>query len=157
MKKKRNMPLGRPDTPTSATILLSRSRDVLGATSGSLFTVALAKLLCPVCWPAYAGVISSLGLASMLHAAWLAPVAVIAMLALVLGLLGFRAETRRGYAPLRLGLLGAGMLLVGEFVLNMMPLMYAGGGLLVAASVWNGWPHRREVPGNCSESASSGA
>jgi len=130
---------------------------MLGATSGSLFTVVLAKLLCPVCWPAYAGVVSSLGLASMLHTVWLAPIAIITMLALVLGLLGLRAKTRHGYAPLMLGLLGAGVLLFGEFVMNMMPLMYAGGGLLVAASVWNGWPRRREAAGSGFECTDTGA
>lgn len=121
---------------------------MLGSTSGSLFTVALPKLLCPVCWPAYAGVISSLGLTSMLNTAWLIPLTIITLV-LILGTLGFRAGTRRGFSPFILGMLGASVLLVGEFIMKVMPLMYTGGALLIAASIWNGWPRKKDALSGC--------
>ncbi len=80
-----------------------------------------------------------MGLGFLLETAYLFPVTVLSLL-LAVGVLGFRAKRRRGYGPLRVGLLAASIMLVGQFLLGLTWLTYSGIALLIAASVWNSWP-----------------
>ena len=101
----------------------------------------LPKLACPLCWPAYTGLVSALGLGFLISAKYLLPLTV-AFLAIAAAALGFRAPRRRGYGPFWLGLVAAAVILTGKFYFDAAPAVYAGVGLLIAASVWNGWPRR---------------
>lgn len=101
----------------------------------------LPKLACPLCWPAYAGVLSSLGLGFLISTKYLLPLTV-AFLALAVAALAFRAKHRHGYGPLLLGFLSAVGVLMGKFAWESSPMMYVTVGLLVIASGWNAWPHR---------------
>jgi len=100
---------------------------------------ALPKLACPICWPAYAGLLSSLGLGFLVYAAYLLPLT-IAFLALALAALAFGAKNRRGLGPFLIGLAAAMGILLGKFVWESNATIYAGVGMLVVASVWNAWP-----------------
>jgi mercuric ion transport protein len=93
----------------------------------------LPKLVCPLFWPAYAGLLSSIGLGFLVSAAYLLPAMV------------FRANNRHGYGPLLLGLVAATGVLFGKFAWESNPTMSGAVGLLVVASVWNAWPHRTEA------------
>lgn len=104
----------------------------------------LPKLACPACWPAYAGLLSSVGLGFLLDEAYLFPLTA-AFLFVAVGALAFRAPTRRGYGPFVLGLAAALIVLVGKFTFGLNPPMYAGIAVLVSASVWNAWPLRGRV------------
>lgn len=95
--------------------------------------------LCPACWPAYAGLLSSLGLGFLLKTSYLLPLTALFVL-IALGALAFRAKTRRGYGPFVIGLLASGIVLGGKFALGLDVAMYGGIALLLAASVWNAWP-----------------
>jgi mercuric ion transport protein len=53
----------------------------------------LPKLACPLCWPLYAGIVSSLGLGFLISTAYLLPVTA-AFLLFTLGILAFRANRR---------------------------------------------------------------
>ena len=108
----------------------------------------LPKLICPMCWPAYAGIVSALGLGFLISTKYLLPLTFI-FLALTTAALGFRASQRRGYGPLLLGVIAAAMILAGKFYFEVTQPVYPGVGLLIAASIWNGWP-RRAIPA-CSE------
>jgi hypothetical protein len=100
----------------------------------------LPKIACPACWPAYAGLLSSLGLGFLVpNARYLLPMTA-AFLVLAVGMLAFRARRRHGYVPLALGILAASLILLGKFSLASNPVLYAGLGLLILASVWNSWP-----------------
>ncbi len=101
----------------------------------------LPKLACPACWPAYAGLLTSIGLGFLISAVYLPPLTV-AFLVLALGALAFRAKQRRGYSPLLLGIVTASGVLLGKFVWESNPIMYASIGLLVVSSLWNTWPRR---------------
>ncbi len=101
----------------------------------------LPKLICPVCWPAYAGIVSSLGLGFLIGTSYLLPVTA-GFLAINAGGLGFRARQRRGYGPLWTGLLAAIVVLAGKFQIESAAATYAGIALLIVASVWNIWPRR---------------
>jgi hypothetical protein len=99
----------------------------------------LPKLICPLCWPAYAGLLSSVGLSFLISTAYLLPLTA-ASLVLALGALGFRACNRHGHAPFILGLVAAIVVLLGKFVWLSNSTMYGAVGLLVIASLWNAWP-----------------
>lgn len=101
----------------------------------------LPKLICPMCWPAYAGIVSSLGLGFLIGTTYLLPMTV-GFLVVSAGALGFRARQRRGYGPLWIGVVAAIVVLVGKFQLESAAISYAGIALLVIASVWNIWPRR---------------
>ncbi len=95
--------------------------------------------LCPACWPAYAGLLSSLGLGFLLKTTYLLPLTALFVL-IALGALAFRAKTRKGYGPFAVGLLASGIVLTGKFALALDVAMYGGIALLMVASVWNAWP-----------------
>jgi len=99
----------------------------------------LPKLACPLCWPLYAGIMSSVGIGFLISTKYLLPVT-IAFLILTLGGLTFRAKQRRGYWPFLLGMVGSAVLLIGKFDLDSNPATYAGIAVLVVAAAWNVWP-----------------
>lgn len=115
----------------------------------------LPKLACPACWPAYVGLLSSVGLAALATSKYLFPLTA-AFLAAALCSLVWRAERRHGAAPFCLGLVALAAVLGGKFVIESDALTYAGVGFLVIASVWNAWP-RRAAPGSCPACARDGA
>lgn len=127
-------------------------RSSLTALPGIAFAF-LPKIACPACWPAYAGVLSSLGLGFLLNTAYLLPLTLLFLL-IAVGALGFRAKNRRGYGPFALGLLAATIVIGGKFLLNSDPAMYGGIALLVGASLWNGWPRMLKAKSGCPSCAS---
>jgi mercuric ion transport protein len=104
----------------------------------------LPKLACPLCWPAYAGILSSLGLGFLISASYLLGFTV-AFLIVAVAALAFRARQRWGYGPLLFGIAGSAALLGGKFYLESSAVTYVGFGSLVSAAVWNTWPRRLVV------------
>jgi hypothetical protein len=78
------------------------------------------KLACPACWPAYAGLLTSVGLGFLISAVYLLPLT-IAFLVLALGAMVFRATERHGYRPFLLGMVAASGVLLGKFVWASIP------------------------------------
>jgi hypothetical protein len=105
----------------------------------------LPKLACPACWPAYAGLMSSVGLGFLVDTTYLLPLTSL-FLAVAVGALAFRAQRRRGFRPFVLGLIAASTVLVGKFALDSDAAMYGGLATLVGASLWNAWPKQKETP-----------
>ena len=103
---------------------------------------------CPACWPAYAGLLGSLGLGFLFSSTYLMPL-MAAMLGITVASLAFGANSRRGFGPFTLGLVGAAVALVGKFALSLNLVLYAGIGLLVAGSVWNSWPRNATTTDSC--------
>lgn len=113
----------------------------------------LPKIACPACWPAYAGLLSSVGLGFLIpNAAYLLPLTAIFLLVAV-GMLTFRAHGRHGYGPLAIGIVSSSLILFGKFSLASEPVFYAGLGLLILASVWNSWP----VASRCDRASAAGS
>lgn len=104
----------------------------------------LPKLMCPACWPAYAAVLSSLGLSFLISTTYLLTLTVL-FLAAAVGSLAFRSSSRHGLGPFWTGLGAAAMILAGKFYLESPPVAYGGVGLLILASVWNTWPRPAAV------------
>ncbi len=130
-------------SPTAATPVAGRKG--LLATAATVGLALLPKLTCPACWPAYAGLLSALGVGAFNYTPYLLPLT-LGGLAVALWALAFRARSRRGYGPFVLGIAGAAVLLGGKFALEREGVMYAGIAFLVGASIWNAWPRR---PGPC--------
>lgn len=113
-------------------------------TAAGIPAAGLAALpACPACYPLYAGVLSSLGLTldPGAHIAVTAGLGVIA-----LGALSFRARSRRGYAPLVLGVGAALLVAAGKLLFGSDSLVYAGAAALAASGIWNAWPRGRRTP-----------
>jgi hypothetical protein len=80
----------------------------------------LPKLACPACWPAYAGLLTSIGLGFLISVRYLLPLT-ITFLVLALAAMLFRARDRRGYGPFWLAVLAASGVLLGKFALDSRP------------------------------------
>ncbi|MFO0601111.1 MAG: MerC family mercury resistance protein [Myxococcaceae bacterium] len=113
----------------------------LAAVPGVVFSF-LPVVGCPACWPAYAGVLGSLGVPFLMDEAWLLPLTIGAM-ALALGGLAFRARRRRGFGPFSLGTVAAVGVVAGKFALDVPEVVYTAAALLAVASAWNSWPRRK--------------
>ena len=98
----------------------------------------LPKLACPACWPAYAGLLSSLGLGFLISTAYLLPLTA-GFLVVALGTIALRARNRRGYGPFLIGLAAAGAILLAKFAWQSNPVMYSALGVLVMSSAWDAW------------------
>lgn len=125
------------------------------ATLPGILMATLPVVGCASCWPAYAGVLSALGVPFLLDTRWLLPLT-LGGLALAVAGLAFRARRRRGFGPLAVGLVAAAAIVFGKFLLAFDVVLYAGAALLMSASVWNSWPttHARSCAiGDCAKGA----
>jgi len=119
-----------------------------GAILPSLGVALLPKIACPACWPAYAGILSSLGVSFLIDTRYLF-VLTTAFLVAALVLLGFRARRRRGYPPLFAGAAASLLILTGKFYAENELVMFGGVGLLMLASIWNSWPRGAAADRSC--------
>ncbi len=113
---------------------------MLPAVGGAL----LPKLTCAACWPAYAALLSALGVEFVDYTPYLLPITVVALGVALFGL-GWRAHARRGYAPLLIGVIASIVILVGKFGLDSDVAAYLGAATLIGATVWNLWPRRERA------------
>jgi len=109
----------------------------------------LPKLACPLCWPAYAGLLSSLGVGFLISTKYLLPLTV-GFLSLALAALAFRAGRRHGYGPFVIGLIASLFVVLAKFEWESNPALYGAIGPLIAASLWNAWPIRQIENVTCS-------
>lgn len=105
----------------------------------------LPNLACPACWPAYAGLLSSIGLGFLTQTTYLLPLTV-GFLCVAVGSLGLGARQRRGYGPFLVGLVAAVIVIVGKFLFDSTSAMHGGIALLIGASIWNTWLKRSKTP-----------
>jgi hypothetical protein len=99
--------------------------------------VALALVpKCPACWSVYAGLSSWLGLSISMETRYLLPLTC-ATLGATLGFLGWGARQGRGSGPLLVGLIAAGLVIVGKFATASSAAVYVGIAALLTASLWS--------------------
>lgn len=101
----------------------------------------LPALVCPACWPAYAGLLSSLGVTFLADEKYLYPLTVF-FLSLAVAALLWRARKQRKYSPFIIGTVGASLVVLGKFSFDNPWLNYLGIALLIGTSLWNAWPKR---------------
>ena len=122
-------------------------RSSLAALPGTL-AAFLPVLTCPACWPAYAGLLSSLGIGFLWKGPYLLPITGL-LLGIALAALAHGAGQRRGYGPLVLGSAGSIAVLLARFLFDLPWIANPAAGLILVASVWNAWPKkvaRRSCP-----------
>ncbi len=115
-------------------------------------TALLPRFACPCTLPAYAGLISSMGLGFLMQTSYLLPLTVLT-LTLALGALGFRANRRWGYGPFFVGIVAAGGMVFGKFAIASDPAVYVSTAALVGASICNAWPKRAKTGASSAPSA----
>jgi hypothetical protein len=103
------------------------------------------KFVCPVCSPAYAALLSSLGVSFLASTRYLFPLTTV-LLSVAVASMFIGAATRRGRAPFWTGVAAAVLILFGKFSLDSAVVMYSGVGSLVIASAWNAFPRRTTGP-----------
>lgn len=64
------------------------------------------------------------------------------LLLVSVGSLGYKAQNRRGYYPLTIGLIASFAIVIGKFYLDNNFVVYVGVTSLIGASIWNVWPRR---------------
>lgn len=106
----------------------------------------LAKATCPLCYPAIAGFLTSVGLGFLFQGAYFYIIMAVFLLFALLGL-AFRAKSRRGYKPFWLGLVGSIITFLGRYLTNEI-IFYIGIFILVGASIWNLIP-KKEISTAC--------
>lgn len=99
----------------------------------------LPSITCPACWPGYAAVLSSFGIGFLPSNRYLLPLTA-TFLVIYLFMLAWEARKRHRFGPLIVGTAGSTVLVVGRFVLESNPVLYAGVAVLITASIWNAWP-----------------
>ncbi len=105
--------------------------------------VLLPTLGCPACWPAYAGILGSLGVSFFNYTPYLLPLTIV-FLIIALASFAYHAQKRRGFGPLGLGLVASLAILLGKFTFASNAVLYSGVVLLVCASLWNAWPRSKQ-------------
>ncbi len=92
----------------------------------------LPVLGCPLCWPGYAALLSSLGLGFLASARYLFPLTIV-LLGIALAGLAIQAR-RQGLMPIILASVASVAIVTGKFVLDLSGATYAGVALLLLAS-----------------------
>ncbi len=101
----------------------------------ALGTSLLPTLSCPACWPAYASLLSAVGLSFLGEGRYLLWLNVVA---LVISLVVLARRARQAsYVPVLVGALAALLILSGKFLLNSNPATWLGAAALLAAFVWS--------------------
>ncbi len=113
----------------------------------------LPILACSLCWPAYAALISSLGLGFLASSTYLLPLTGALLAVAVVGL-GLQIRSK-GYGPLVMGLVSVATILPGKFLIGSNLMTYGGVALLVIASAWSLVPRRSADFASCSTCAPS--
>jgi mercuric ion transport protein len=108
----------------------------------SVVLALLPRLACPCQFPAYAGLLGSLGLTFLMQTMYLFPLTA-ACLTFAVGGLAVRAKSRQGYAPFWVGLLAAMLLMIGKFIIASDRTVYVAIAVLLMASFWNSWPSNK--------------
>jgi len=115
---------------------------------------ALPILACALCWPAYAALISSLGLGFLASSTYLLPLTG-ALLIVAVVALGLQIKPN-GYGPFLLGIVSAATILSGKFMIGSNLMTYSGIVLLVFGSGWSLIPKRSALSPPSSTCTSSG-
>lgn len=112
----------------------------------------LPKAACPVCWPVYAGILSSLGLGFLMTGPYFYLFIGI-LLSISLFSLAYKAKSRRGHLPFWIGLSSAAIIIIGKYYLLPDYVFYSGALLLIIASIWNNIPSKKSNISDKSESS----
>ena len=107
-------------------------------------SVLLPQLTCPLCWPAYASLLSAVGLGFVDYTPYLLPLTAIFLLVAVVSI-GYHARKRQYYTPLLIGVVAAMLVFAGKFIWPNEWMTYGSIAVLIGVSIWGTWPARRST------------
>lgn len=137
--------------PPVDTIVSALSRNQSGTMSSKLGGIIAAlpaisiaflpKVVCPICWPVYAGILSALGLGFLIEGRNLLILSIM-FLGLAAAIFAARGKRRRNFIPFWTAMAGIFLLLPAKFLWNNQYMFYAGVMLLTTAVIldllpWN--------------------
>ncbi len=127
---------------------LGKERHVLQSLAlvPAVVLAALPHVTCPACWPAYAALLSALGLGFLSVNRVLDPLMAGALLAGIASI-AWSSRSHRHWGPLWLTLVGSAGVAAGRLVWSDAPVLYGGTLLLVVAALWNLRLKRGRTPG----------
>lgn len=108
----------------------------------------LPKIVCPLCWPAYAGILSAIGLGFLLTGTNLLIISTV-FLGMSLIVFGLRGKARGNFIPFGIAFAGIFMLLAGKFFFDNLSLFYTGTFFLTGAVFADIWPFYKSQ--NCND------
>jgi mercuric ion transport protein len=114
---------------------ITRSR--FGGFMAGLAAVGVAllpKIACPICWPAYAGLLSAVGLGFLIQGNNFLIVSMI-FLGLALAVFALRGKNRHNFMPFWPAFVGVFLIIPGKFLWNNMLMFYAGAVFLTVAII----------------------
>ncbi len=118
---------GAPDQPPQKT-----RWQAFAASTPALGVALLPKLTCPLCFPAYAALLSALGIEFIDYTPYLAPLTVV-FLAIALGVLALQARRSGNFTAMLIGVTAAAIVLIGKFHFDSTVLATGGVILLMIA------------------------
>nr|WP_281721458.1 hypothetical protein [Nitrosomonas nitrosa] len=135
---------------SGSNLLVRREKRPLGllAAFPAVTIALLPKVACPACWPAYAGIVSALGLGFVLKTKYLLPLTVLFLFA-SLGSLAYKVKARGGLWPFFAGFIAAVMIVYGKFGIDSDVVVYSGVAILVCASLWKSWARIKSKIASC--------
>jgi mercuric ion transport protein len=125
---------GAPANPGRAT---GKSRwQAVFASFPAIGTALLPKLTCPLCFPAYAALLSAMGLEFIDYTPYLLPLTIV-FLAIALGTLVAQAKRTGRWGALLTGVTASAIVVLGKFAFELDWLTTAGIGLLIVAILFS--------------------
>ena len=121
--------------------MIDRKRWAL--TVPSVVAAVLPKFACPACAAAALGILNFAGVGYLLTASHLLPVTA-GILSVTVVVMTYVARKRDEWLPLSTAVAGALAIISGKFLLESTLVLGGGIGLLIASSVWSGWPRSAE-------------
>lgn len=118
----------------------------LAATPATVMALVAHAATCPACWPIIGGVMSALGVTSVIGTKVMLPLFVGFLL---LGMTPLGAAARRHPGPLLVGLVAAVLMLIGKFVLQTNVLTFGGIAVLASAYFWSYRLGKRQSCSRC--------
>lgn len=122
----------------------------IAAVASAVGASLLPSLSCPACWPAYASVLSTVGLSFLGESKYLLWLNAAALLLSLIVL--WRRARKAGYIPVAIAALAALAILSGKFWLNSNLMSWTGAAALLAGFVWSG---TKSKPATCTSCAGS--
>jgi len=134
-----------PEGAIRAALERSRRPGLIGGHSLAAVPAALVALLpaaaCPACLPAYAGVLSAVGLGFLFNDRILSPLIAV-FLAVGIASVGWSTRSHRRVGPLVASLVGTAAIVAGRLIWSVPVVLYGGAAVLIGASIWNVWLKR---------------
>ena len=100
-----------------------------------MFLALLPKVVCPLCWPLYTGVLGTAGINFINYTPYLIPLLTLFLILTIAGLI-IGARVNKQYKPVYLGIISSIFILLGKSLFDTNVLIYSGIFGLMISVIW---------------------